>query len=117
MPGVEEDHVWRALADATRRSMLDLLREQPHTTGELCEAFPDLGRTTVMKHLDVLTACRLVVVRRSGRFRWNFLNPVPIQEICERWVQRQVANLATSLLRLKRHAEFIHKKSGDLHDG
>ena len=103
--GQDEDAVWKALADPTRRSLLDLLSERPRTTGELCEHFPELSRTGVMKHLDLLVAAHLVVVRRQGRFRWNHLNAVPIQQICERWTSRHTAGLAASMLSLKRHVE------------
>ena len=58
------DLIWKALADATRREVLDLLAERPLTTGELVERFPDLCRTNVMKHLDVLTAANLVIVKK-----------------------------------------------------
>ncbi|MEL7305521.1 MAG: metalloregulator ArsR/SmtB family transcription factor [Myxococcota bacterium] len=95
------DRVWRALADPTRREILDLLAMAPKTTGELVETFDALCRTAVMKHLDVLTRAELVVVRREGRVRWNHLNPVPIQEVCERWVQKHVRHTASAMLRLK----------------
>lgn len=109
----ETDRVWKALADATRREMLDLLATRPHVTGELCEHFEDLSRSMVMKHLDILVAAGLVTVRREGRFRWNSINPVPIQEICERWVNRHVAPLASSMLRLKKHVERNEPRGQD----
>ena len=100
------DLVWKALADPTRRALLDLLAEEPHTTGQVCAHFAlkkhgGLGRTGVMKHLDVLEAANLVLVRREGRRRWNHLNPVPIQRVCDRWVSRHVRDLARSANRLK----------------
>lgn len=98
------DVVWKALADPTRRRILDLLRERPRTTGELDEAF-EVTRFAVMKHLGVLEQAGLVVVRRRGRERWNHLNPVPIQQIAERWIRPYEAVFATSLLGLKRHVE------------
>lgn len=101
----EGDEVWRALADPTRRALLDALAERAHTTGELVARFPALCRTAVMKHLDVLTAAQLVVVRREGRFRWNHLNPMPIQRIHDRWVARHVRAAAGALSRLKDHVE------------
>ena len=101
----DDDRVWKALADPTRRALLDALAEAPLTTGELVERWPSLCRTAVMKHLDVLEAAGLLVVRRQGRLRWNHLNPVPIQAIHERWVSRHVAGTASALLRLKRHVE------------
>lgn len=102
---LNDDRVWKALGDATRREMLDLLAARAHTTGELCEHFDSLSRSMVMKHLEILVGAGLVTVRREGRFRWNAINPVPIQEICERWVNRHVAGLASSMLRLKARAE------------
>ncbi len=95
--------VWKALADPTRRRILDLLRERPRTTGELGDAFA-VTRFAVMKHLGVLEQAGLVVVRRRGRERWNHLSPVPIQQIAARWIRPYEA-VATSLVGLKRHAE------------
>jgi DNA-binding transcriptional ArsR family regulator/uncharacterized protein YndB with AHSA1/START domain len=92
--------IWRALSDPTRRSILELLREAPRTTGDLAAAFPQ-SRFAVMKHLDVLAAVGLVVVRREGRERWNHLNAVPIQQIHERWVRPYEAVWARSLIRFK----------------
>lgn len=97
----EEDRIWKALGDATRRSLLDTLAAGPRTTGELVAAHPDLGRTTVMKHLGVLEAAGLVVVRREGRVRWNYLNPVPIERVCGKWIHHQVRHLARSVNRLR----------------
>lgn len=96
--------VWKALADPTRRTILDLLKDHPKTTGEVCAAF-DLSRFAVMKHLSVLEEAGLVLVRRQGRERWNHLNAVPLQQIYERWLRPYEAHWATSLLRLKRHVE------------
>lgn len=99
------DAVFKALADPTRRGILDRLRNQPRTTGELCEAFPELTRFGVMKHLDVLEEAGLVIVRREGRERWNHLNTVPIQQIYERWMSRFAAPHSASLLKLARKLE------------
>ncbi|MEW6056588.1 MAG: metalloregulator ArsR/SmtB family transcription factor [Bdellovibrionota bacterium] len=101
----ENDGVFKALADPTRRRILDYLRDQPRTTGELCEKFPKLTRFAVMKHLDVLDDAGLVVVRKEGRLRWNHLNAVPIQMIYERWMSRFAAPHAASLLKLARKLE------------
>src|SRR4051812_10175192 len=105
-----EDDVFKALSDPTRRKLLDQLRDQPRTTGELCEKFPELTRFGVMKHLGVLEEAHLVIVRREGRVRWNHLNPVPIQQIYERWMSRFAAPLAASLLKLGRHVENAENK-------
>jgi DNA-binding transcriptional ArsR family regulator len=80
--------VWRALASATRRRMLDELLERPLTTGALSERFGTLSRFAVMQHLRVLEEANLVVAQREGRHRINHLNPVPIQQIYDRWVAR-----------------------------
>lgn len=80
------DKVFKALAAPIRRGLLDELRDRPRTTGELCAAFPDLDRCTVMQHLRVLTDADLVVVRREGRLRWNHLNALPIKAIHDRWI-------------------------------
>jgi DNA-binding transcriptional ArsR family regulator len=99
------DAVWRGLGDPSRRRMLDLLVERPRTTGELAEAFPELTRFAVMKHLKVLEKAGLIVVRREGKFRWNTLNPVPLRAIYERWLIRFMEPAAANLLALKRHVE------------
>jgi len=96
--------VFKALADPSRRRMLDLLRERPMTTGEVAGHF-DVTRFAVMKHLHVLVGAGLVTVRRDGRVRWNHLNPVPIQRIYRRWIRPFEADRADALLRLKQTAE------------
>ncbi len=95
------ERVWRALGDAVRREMLDALTGGPKMTGELVERFDHLCRTAVMKHLDVLVAAKLVIVRREGRIRWNYLNPVPIERVCGRWVDGHVRRMGSALNRLK----------------
>src|SRR4051812_30689355 len=111
MLGDKSEAVWKALSDSTRRRLLDLLSERPMTTGELCQQFENLSRCAVMKHLGILESANLVVVRREGKFRWNYMNPVPVQEICERWVSKHTASLASSMLRLKQHVEKKNPKS------
>ena len=101
----DPERVWKALADRTRRDILDRLAERPCTTGELTERFAPLCRTNIMKHLDVLVEANLVIVRREGRVRWNCLNPVPIQRVCDRWVSRHVREMASAMSRLKDHVE------------
>jgi len=82
------DAVFKALADATRRRLLDSLRARGgQTLGELC-AHADMSRQAVSKHLAILEAANLVVARKSGRERLHYLNPVPINEIGERWIGR-----------------------------
>lgn len=99
------DRVWRALSNATRRRILDLLMEGPRTTGNLAEAFPDLSRFAVMQHLKVLEEAELVVPVRDGRERYNYLNPVPIQGIYDRWVSRYMQPWTDALTSLKHQLE------------
>jgi len=99
-----EDLVFRALADPTRRRILDRLRAGPVTTGDLAALFP-CTRFAVMKHLRVLTEAGLVLVRRRGRERWNVLNPVPIRQLYRRWIRPFEAERADALLRLKQIVE------------
>jgi DNA-binding transcriptional ArsR family regulator len=103
--------VWKALSDPTRRAILDILREGPRTTGQLAEAFA-VTRFGVMKHLRVLVDSGLVLVRRSGRERWNHLNAIPIQEIARRWTTPFEAHAADRLLRLRAIAEGPKKDTG-----
>ncbi|CAN7399849.1 ArsR/SmtB family transcription factor [Rhizobium sp. LjRoot254] len=93
----KDDEIFKALANGTRRRMLDTIRDAPRTTGALCEAFPDMDRCTVMQHLKVLENAGLVLVTREGRERWNHLNAMPIQEIHDRWIS-QYAGHAMSVL-------------------
>lgn len=108
--------VFKALADGTRRQILDLLSEGPRTTGELCAAFP-LSRYTVMKHLSVLERASLVLVRRRGRERFNHINAVPLQRMHERWLRPYQALWAQSLLSLKHRIETKGEKTMPLTPG
>jgi DNA-binding transcriptional ArsR family regulator len=101
----QHDRVFRALASAHRRSILDVLRDQPHTTGALCASFPDLDRCTVMQHLKVLEAADLVIVERRGRERWNHLNPLPIHAIHERWIGPHAERAVAMMAKLKHELE------------
>ena len=98
------DLVWPALADPTRRAILDRLRDGPRTVGQLTDDFPT-SRFAIRKHLNILEAARLVVVRWSGRERWNYLNATPIQTVYERWVTPYQQLWAGKLTTLKRHIE------------
>lgn len=101
----ELDAVWKALSDATRRAILDFLRDRPRTTTEIVETFPHLSRFGVMKHLDVLRQAHLVQTREVGRQRLNSLNVVPIRQIYERWVGPFQELWSGELLRIKEIAE------------
>lgn len=99
------DPVWKALADPTRRSILDLLRDRPLTTTEIVDAFPHLTRFGVMKHLDALREAGLVNTREEGRQRVNSLNVFPIRQIYERWVSPFQEVWSSALLGIKELAE------------
>ena len=99
-----DDLVFKALADRTRRHLMDLLRARAHTTNELCEHF-DTSRFAVMKHLKVLVAANLVLIERRGRERFNLLNPVPLQRLQRRWLRRFDQQAADRMLDLKDHLE------------
>jgi len=79
MSRASEERVFKALADGRRRKILDLLKSDGRTTGELCSRFPELDRCTVMQHLAILERAGLIIVRREGRLRWNYLKPLPIK--------------------------------------
>ncbi len=96
-----QDLVWKALADTTRREILDLLRDGPCTTTRLVEQFPGLSRFGVMKHIDVLRQAGLINTRHEGRLRINSLNAIPIRRIYERWVSNYEEHWAKSLIGLK----------------
>lgn len=95
--GSDDDRVFKALASATRRGMLDLLKTGSRTTGELCEEFPELDRTTVLQHLRVLEHADLVTGRKVGRERHLALAPLPIKRIYDRWIS-EYARAAVELL-------------------
>src|SRR3977135_3879710 len=99
------DQIWKALADETRRTILDFLRSGPKPTTAIVEQFPALSRFAVMKHLDVLRQAALVVTREEGRQRINALNAVPIRMIYERWVNKYEGIWANALLRVKAASE------------
>ncbi|HLT84450.1 MAG TPA: metalloregulator ArsR/SmtB family transcription factor [Phototrophicaceae bacterium] len=81
-----DDLVFKALASPTRRRLLDLLKAAPRTVGELCDAVPELDRTTVLQHLRVLERAELVAGRKVGRERHLSLAPLPIKRIHDRWI-------------------------------
>jgi DNA-binding transcriptional ArsR family regulator len=105
LDGGSSEVIWRALASPIRRRLLDELRAAPRTTGELAEAIEGLSRFAIMQHLGVLVNADLVVVRRRGRQRYNYLNPVPLRSWYERWVVPLADRDAAEVLALKRHVE------------
>ena len=99
------DEVFKALADPTRRSLLDeLFREDGQTLGALEQRLP-MTRFGVMKHLKLLEEAGLVVTRRQGREKLHFLNPVPIRLVHDRWVSKYAEAWASGLTQLKRDLE------------
>ena len=99
------DDVFKALADPTRRSLLDeLFKQDGQTLSALEERLP-MTRFGVMKHLRVLEEAGLVVTRRSGREKLHFLNPVPIRMIYNRWIDKYTEGPAAALIDLKRALE------------
>ncbi len=101
----EHNSTLKALGDARRREMLDLLKDKPRTTGELCDHFRKLDRCTVMQHLGVLERADLIIVKRKGRHRWNYINPLPIKELYDRWISGYASGAIDLLARMKREIE------------
>jgi DNA-binding transcriptional ArsR family regulator len=102
---VDDDRVFKALADPTRRLLLDRLFERDGRTLTELESSLEMTRFGVMKHLRVLEEAGLVVTRRSGREKLHFLNPVPIRLIHDRWIDKYTAGPAAALADLKRSLE------------
>ncbi|HEX4145421.1 MAG TPA: metalloregulator ArsR/SmtB family transcription factor [Pirellulales bacterium] len=99
------DPVFKALADASRRQLLDRLRaDNGQTLGQLCQHL-DMSRQAVTKHLKLLEAANLVVTVRRGREKLHFLNPVPINEIAQRWIGKYEHGRLRTLDALKRALE------------
>jgi DNA-binding transcriptional ArsR family regulator/uncharacterized protein YndB with AHSA1/START domain len=94
-----EAGIWQAMADPSRRRILDLLRVRPRTTGQLAGEFR-ISRIAVMRHLAVLSDAGLVVSRKRGRERWHYLNAVPLERLHRRWVGPVEAGWARRLLDL-----------------
>ena len=100
------DLVFKALADASRRALLDALHERDgRTVGELCAVLPAMSRFGVMKHLGLLEEAHLVVTERAGRSKLHYLNPVPIQQISDRWISKYAAMSTAALATLKTELE------------
>jgi len=100
------DMIFKALADGRRREILDLLRDEPKTTSDLCSHFKSLDRCTVMQHLGVLEKSGLVFTKKEGRFRWNYLDVVPIREIYDRWINKYASPSVEMLTKLKSQMEL-----------
>ncbi len=99
------DAVFKALADPTRRALLDALRARNgQTLSELAER-PHMSRQAVTKHLGILEAANLVVTEKRGREKLHYLNPVPIHEIADRWIDKFERGRLGALADLKRKLE------------
>ena len=101
----QDDLVFKALAGSDRRRILDLLRKEPMTTGAICEHLGWLNRCTVMQHLGVLEQARLIIAKKDGRIRWNYLDVSPIQRIHERWIEVYAMPSARLLNKLQQDIE------------
>jgi len=101
----DTDRLFKALADPSRRRLLDLLHAHDgRTLYELCE-YLDMTRQGVTQHLDLLEAANLVVSVRRGREKLHFLNPVPLQEIYERWIAKFEKPRLKAISELKKRLE------------
>ena len=104
----DTDALFKALADPSRRKLLDLLHAHDgRTLNELCEHL-DMTRQGVTQHLSVLEAANLVATARRGREKLHFLNPVPLQQIYERWIAKFEKPRLKALADLKRRLEKAH---------
>ena len=101
----DDDRVFKALADSTRRHLLDRLFERDGRTLTELESELEMTRFGVMKHLKVLEEAGLVVSRKSGRTRLHYLNPVPIREIHDRWIDKYTEHRVSALAELKTELE------------
>lgn len=100
-----QDIIFKALADGRRREILDLLKDAPKTTGDICGEFKALDRCTVMQHLGVLEKAGLIFTKKEGRYRWNYLNVAPIRDIYDRWISQYASPSVELLTRLKHDLE------------
>jgi DNA-binding transcriptional ArsR family regulator len=107
---VEEELVWKALAHATRRQILDALFEAPSTTGDLVGSL-SMDRHVVMAHLSVLRDANLVTTQKRGRLRINHLNVVPIQQIHHRWITPTSGPWAAALIAVRDEIESTPHRS------
>ena len=108
----EMDAVFKALADESRRKLLDQLhKSNGQTLGELCEHL-DMTRQAVAKHLVILETANLVVTAWRGREKLHYLNPVPLQEIYERWIGKYERHRLQALSDLKKSPEENKNKKG-----
>ena len=101
-----DSEVFKALADPTRRSILDgLFQRDGQTLQALCDRCPQMTRFGVMKHLGVLEAANLVATKRVGRTKLHYLNPIPIGEIADRWVSKYAQPFTRAMIGIRRDLE------------
>ena len=102
---IDDDAVFKALADPSRRQILDRLHAQNgQTLGDLCNGLA-MTRQAVAKHIAILANANLVSWKRQGRERLHFINPVPINQIAERWIGKFEQPRIAALSKLKKHLE------------
>jgi DNA-binding transcriptional ArsR family regulator len=101
--------VFKALSHPIRIDILDELKKQPLSTGEISNKY-EVSRYSIMKHLTVLVDANLVLIRRKGRLRLNYINVIPLQEVYNRWVSKYEAPYASSLIQLK---NLIQEREGE----
>ena len=101
----DDDRVFKALADPTRRLLLDRLYERDGRSLTELESDLEMTRFGVMKHLRVLEDAQLVVTRRSGREKLHFLNPMPVRLIHDRWIDKYTEHRVSALADLKHELE------------
>ncbi|NDI34299.1 SRPBCC domain-containing protein [Chengkuizengella sediminis] len=108
--------MFKALGHPIRRDILDLLKSKPKTTSELTVHFKNVSRYAVMKHLNILEQANLLLVRREGRTRVNYINIVPLHQMLDRWSTRYQSNFASSIVSLKTKIEGSNNDMGLVHD-
>jgi DNA-binding transcriptional ArsR family regulator len=99
------DKIFKALADTSRRKLLDsLFKKNGQTLGDLCE-YLDMSRQAVTKHLNLLEGANLIITKWQGREKLHYLNPVPIHDIYERWIGKYERHRLDALSDLKKQLE------------
>jgi DNA-binding transcriptional ArsR family regulator len=108
---IDEDLVFKALADTSRRFLLDLLHKRDGQTLSELEWELEMTRFGVMKHLKLLEEAGLVITRREGREKLHFLNAVPIRRIHDRWIDKYKEHQVSALVDLKKSLEETNSES------
>lgn len=112
---VDDDRVFKALADPTRRFLLDMLYTRDGRTLTELESELDMTRFGVMKHLRILEDAGLITTRREGREKRHFLNPVPIRLIHDRWIDKYTERRVSALIDLKHALESSSSSTSEPH--